>query len=299
MYSGISTPHQPLIFILTGNIHCVQTFWYSHDMVPMRVTHAMSVSVMQPALQYSCELMVLTISQARSYARPPLCGDALGMFSLQLHEFLVSHQWAWQCRPTLRLFNFACVVTVLMYSSNMHACMEWNTCKTVVRPKHMYTELGMCTCIKYAQVLQHSTCTLHRAHWSHTCMPAALHGSELAAVWNWDNSSSMEWKWMHGMELNACMDGIQCMEWSWMYGEMHGNEFPRDAWYWTWSVWDTCWWLYQLSTAFHCVMTLVDQDKYLRNDYQYELQVWLKWVSKCMLGLMVLHWSSRIVHTYM
>lgn len=174
--------------------------------------------------------MVLTISQARSHVRPPLCGDALGMFSLQLHEFLVCHQWAWQCRPTLQLFNFACVVTVLMYSSNMHACMEWNTCKTVDRPKHMHTELGMCNCMEHAQVLQHSTCTLHRAHmhvsstaWIWTCSSMELrqlfkHGMKMDA---WNENGCMEWNQSNAWNGVGCMElNLKCMEMN--FPEMHG-----------------------------------------------------------------------------
>lgn len=125
----------------------------------------------------------------------------------------------------------------------------------------------------------HVLCTEHTDH-THACQQHCMdlnlqqYGIE-TTLQVWNENGCMEWNWMHGME------SIQCMERSWMYGiefEMHGNEFPRDAWYWIWSVWDTCWWLYQLSTAFHCVMTLVNQDRYLRNDYQCELQVWLKWV---------------------
>ena len=52
--------------------------------------------------------------------------------------------------------------------------------------------------------------------------------------------------WMHGMEF-----------------EMHGFEFPRDAWYWTVKCVRYLLLTHQLSTVVHCVMTLVvHQDKF-------------------------------------
>jgi len=84
----------------------------------------------------------------------------------------------------------------------MHACMEWNACKTVVRPKHMRTELGMCNCMEYAQVLQysstvHALCTEHTDH-THACQQHCMdlnlqqYGIE-TTLQAWNENGCMEW----------------------------------------------------------------------------------------------------------